>query len=270
MIRSATILTFVCVTACSPNGKSPPSDARGTNNNGVGGQSAGTTGSAGNAGISGGGATDAGLSSDSSVSGADGSPPRGPILYWDEQAGTQRWLATGTFSAKGTVTTASDKTLSIDINDSSGESNLQAFIELDGAGGFMFEIFEGVYAVGTYDRIRFGTEGVPIIAPQTYGEPTRFLDGGAIQELPGFTLLYDGKRVTDAEEFQATFAEQDFSMFSVTLSKWDAQARVLEASFHAVGADNQDQTLNLDGSISLAAQGEPCDTAMFACQAMFE
>jgi hypothetical protein len=54
------------------------------------------------------------------------------------------------------------------------------------------------------------------------------------------------------------------------LSNWDPEARVIEATFEAVGTGLEGATIDIDGSISLAAQGAPCDLSRFDCMAKFQ
>lgn len=266
MIRSANILAVVCIVACSSSKPSPSTGTAG--GGGAGGQVQSASGATA---ISGAGAPSESGGSDAGV---DSGAPRGPILYWQEQMGAQQWLATGAFSARGTVTTATSKTVSINIDDSAGGADLRAFADLDGTGGFSLELTDG-YGLSTWDTIKLtGSRDDPNVGPfvagQTYGPLGVPLDGGGTTGI-GFNVGYTGARKTDVEAFTATVTTAiTYSTLSVTLAQWDPVTRKLEASFKAVGTDYAGQTLDITGSISLTAQGNPCDTAMFACQAKFQ
>ena len=240
MIRATSLVAaVVACTSCSA-GKATLSSGTRTDDGGAGTGGIASGGQAStNAGTGGSGV--GGSAVGTGGAGGVGATARAPILFWEEQASSQGWLATGTFSAGGKVTNTSNKVFSLDIGDPS-LPNLQASVTIDPFGDLIFAIQSGVDGfTDSYDRIQFVGDRPPFSAGQTYGQPCA-PDAGAG---PVFTALYTGARKTDVEEYRVAPTIATYSSFWVKLSKWDRQARVIEATFEVVGTGLEGETIRI-------------------------
>ena len=173
-----------------------------------------------------------------------------------------RWLASATFAVTGTVTTASQKVLSVDF-DSATMPNLRALVAIADNGALTIEMSHGLFGLETSDRMILTSGPGSVETGHTYG-----LDA---EDTPNFGLNYWGTRKNDVENYTVIFpsALTTYSNFAVKILKWDPATRQLEATLDAAGRDDRGQSIQINESISLSAEGDPCDITLVDCQAKF-